>query len=137
MWHDEEVTYAVVAPIALFGSLRQAYCEIHTRLARALRSLGVDTTLAPAHPPTRPTAHPASCFAFPIGGEILAHGRKLVGSAQLRKRNAFLQHGSILLDGSQAIVASARGETTLTAELGRLVTFGETASAITACWTEP
>src|SRR5882762_4108399 len=85
VWHEHEVTYAVVAPIALFGSLRKAYCEIHTRLARALRSLGVDAVLAPAHPPIRPSAHPASCFASPVGGEILVNGRKLVGSAQIRR----------------------------------------------------
>ena len=138
VWHEHEVTYAVVATIESFGSLRQAYCEIHTRLARAIRALGADPVLAPAaHRPISPSAHPGCCFAAPVGGEILVNGRKLVGSAQVRKRDAFLQHGSILLDGSQAIVASAGRETTLTAELGRIVTFGEVASAITACWKEP
>src|SRR5688572_13446267 len=96
VWHDQEVTYAVAAPIAAFGSLRTAYCVIHTRLAEALRGLGVDPVLAPDRPPIRPSAHPTSCFAAPAGGEVLAGGRKLVGSAQVRRRDAFLQHGSIL-----------------------------------------
>lgn len=136
VWHEHELTYAVVAPIALFGSLRQAYCEIHTRLARALRALGVETVLAPAHLPIRPSAHPASCFAAPVGGEILVQGRKLVGSAQMRRGDAFLQHGSILLAGSQQAVGARTSETTLAAVLGRAVTFAETANAIVVNWGE-
>jgi len=137
VWHEHELTYAVVAPIALFGSLRKAYCAIHTRLARALRALGVEAVLAPAHPPIRPSAHPASCFAASVGGEIVVNGRKLVGSAQVRRRDAFLQHGSILLDGSQAIVSTGGGETTLATVLGRSVTFEEVADAVIASWSEP
>lgn len=143
VWHEHEVTYAVAAPVAMFGSLREAYRAIHERLAAALRSLGVDATLNLYRPPPLSTAlhRPASCFATPVGGEILVAGRKLVGSAQVRKRSAFLQHGSILLDGSQEIVSvvsrqsSVIGrETTLSAVLGRHVTFEEVADAIVAVW---
>jgi lipoate-protein ligase A len=137
VWHEHELTYAVAAPIALFGSLRKAYCEIHTRLARALRAFAVEAVLAPAHPPIRPSAHPASCFASCVGGEILVRGRKLVGSAQVRRGDAFLQHGSILLDGSQGKLSTAGGETTLAAVLGRAVTFEEVTAAIEATWGEP
>jgi len=136
VWHEHEVTYAVVAPIARFGSLRKAYCEIHTRLARALQALGVDAVLAPAHQPIRPSAPHASCFAAAVGGEILVAGRKLVGSAQVRMRDAFLQHGSILLDGFQHHVPGGSGATTLTAVLGRTVTFAEVVSAVTGAWSE-
>jgi lipoate-protein ligase A len=132
VWHEHELTYAVVAPIAVFGSLRNAYCEIHTRLASALRTLGVEPVLAPPHPPIRPSAHPASCFASSTGGEVLANHRKLVGSAQVRRGDAFLQHGSILLAGVQP--QSANGETTLAAVLGRPVSFAEVADAITNTW---
>ncbi len=142
VWHEHEVTYAVAAPIEVFGSLRDAYRQIHTRLAAALRSLGVDATLAPYRPTpslrsgqaVRPSDDPTSCFAVPVGGEILVGGRKVVGSAQVRKRDAFLQHGSILLDGSQEVVANARGATTLARVLGRPVTFDEIARAIIAHW---
>ncbi|HEV8510907.1 MAG TPA: hypothetical protein VGQ48_10705 [Gemmatimonadales bacterium] len=144
VWHEHEVTYAVTAPITVFGSLRIAYREIHTRLTTALRVLGVDATLATARPPVRPTAHPSSCFAASVGGEILVNGRKLVGSAQVRRHNAFLQHGSTLLDGSQEIVnvvsrqPSARSEeTTLASVLGRAVSFDEVAEAIIKTWGEP
>jgi lipoate-protein ligase A len=129
--------------VAAFGSLRSAYRTIHERLAAALRSLGVDATLALHRPPPSPTLvdHPASCFATHVGGEVLVGGRKLVGSAQVRKGAAFLQHGSILLGGTQEIVRviSRRRsvgslETTLSAVLGRPVTFDEVADAIVATW---
>ena len=143
VWHEHEVTYAVAAPIATFGGLREAYRAIHTRLSAALQSLGVDATLALARPrlPSPAFHRPGPCFATPVGGEVLVAGRKLVGSAQVRKRNAFLQHGSILLDGSQEIVSLvSRGssvvsrETTLSSELRRHVSFDEVADAIVAAW---
>src|SRR2546427_312709 len=91
---------------------------------------------------TAPTARArASCFATPVGGEVLVADRKLVGSAQVRKRSAFLQHGSILLDGSQEIVAAvsrtpqvASAATTLSAELGRRVTWYEVVEAVVQAW---
>src|SRR6266480_5527817 len=130
VWHEHEVTYAVAAPVAAFGSLRHAYHTIHARIAAALRSLGADATLAPHQPrPSSRVDQPTPCFATPVGGEVLVAGRKLVGSAQVRKGNAFLQHGSILLDGSQEIIAAvsrkpqvASGVTTLARILGRPVT---------------
>ena len=142
VWHEHEVTYAVAAPLAAFGSLRNAYHTVHERIAAALRSLGAGATLAPYQlPPSGRVDQPASCFATPVGGEVLVGGRKLVGSAQVRKRTAFLQHGSILLDGSQEVVTAisrkpqaASAETTLARALGRPVTFEEVADAIVAAW---
>lgn len=149
VWHEHEVTYAVAAPVARFGSLRDAYRTIHDRLARALRSLGAETALAAngpaAHP--RPSGsplgpiRPGACFSAAVGGELLVGGRKLVGSAQLRQGAAFLQHGSILLDGSQELVGAVSqqpsaisGEATLAAVLGRPASFQEIATAIVATW---
>ncbi len=139
VWHEHEVTYAVAAPIAPFGGLRAAHRAIHTRLAAALHSLGADAALAPARPPGPLSAGP--CFAAPVGGEVMVGGRKVVGSAQVRLRAAFLQHGSILLDGSQDVVrrvsrapVAGSGETTLAAALGRPVTFDEAAAAIVEAW---
>jgi lipoate-protein ligase A len=143
VWHEHEVTYAVAAPIDRFASLRGAYREIHARLAAALRRLGADPTLAPDHPrpPATTRDHPTSCFATPVGGEVLVAGRKLVGSAQLQDGKAFLQHGSILLGGSQEIVrvvsrpsAGIGRETTVAAVLGRPVSFDEVAAAVVAAW---
>ncbi len=141
VWHEHELTYAVAAPIAAFGTLRAAYRTIHERLAAALRRLGADATLAPARPPLHLSAGTGACFAAPVGGEILIADRKVVGSAQLRHGRAFLQHGSVLLDGSQGVVTSVSREsgagsrdTSLRAALGRAVTFDAVAAAIAATW---
>jgi lipoate-protein ligase A len=102
VWHAEELTYALAAPLDAFGGLRQAYEEIHRMLLAALRRLGVQAELAPS----RQTAGlgAGSCFAWPAGGEIMVGDRKVVGSAQLREGTGLLQHGSILLAGRQATV---------------------------------
>ncbi|UCG84921.1 MAG: hypothetical protein JSW71_13335 [Gemmatimonadota bacterium] len=105
VWHDAEVTYAVAAPVTTFGSLRETYNIIHDTLAAALRSLGIPAELA-----ARPESHAVglgagACFASPVGGEVVVGGRKLVGSAQVREGAAFLQHGSILLQDGQDVVA--------------------------------
>ncbi|MGH7546710.1 MAG: lipoate--protein ligase family protein [Gemmatimonadales bacterium] len=140
VWHEHEVTYAVAAPVAAFGSLRQGYLAIHTRLAAALRSLGADATLASDRPTDRPPGRPGPCFALVVGGEVLVGGHKVIGSAQVRLGDAFLQHGSILLDGSQEIVRAVSREpspvrvTTLSAALGRPVTFAQVAEAIVRAW---
>ncbi len=152
VWHDEELTYALAAPAAAFGSLPAAYHAIHGMLADALVCLGVPATLAP--PPARAARLDAgACFARPAGGEVLAGGLKVIGSAQLRRGGALLQHGSVLLDGNQATVAAVALDGSLGAEpavgtlaraLGRPVGFEETARAIAdatraACpgrWTE-
>lgn len=106
VWHARELTYAVAAPWRVFGSLRGAYLEIHRLLGQALEAVGLATSLAPR---VRTAALDAgACFSHPVGGEVLADGRKVVGSAQLRGGNSLLQHGSILLDGNQGLVERLR-----------------------------
>jgi lipoate-protein ligase A len=104
VWHAQELTYAVAAPSARFGSLRAAYLEIHHMLANALSGLGVAPSLAP--PVRTPALDAGACFSQPAGGEIMVEGRKVVGSAQFRQETAFLQHGSILLEDHQDVVRS-------------------------------
>lgn len=140
VWHDDEVTYAVAAPIAAFGSLQQSYCAIHERLAAALRSLGVAAQLAPKNGRS-PGPGAGACFASPVGGEVTVQGRKVVGSAQVRLGSAFLQHGSILLGGTQENIdavsrqlAAHSSATSLSHVLGRTVTFAEVVNAIVTSW---
>jgi lipoate-protein ligase A len=143
VWHEAEVTYAVAGPDGMFGSLPETYRAIHAMMADGLRALGVPAELAaasPAHPLTRSPAGLAAgaCFASPAGGEVMARGAKLAGSAQVREHGAFLQHGSILLEDGQDLVARVTrgpaplsGATSLVAVLGRRVTFAEVAAALT------
>ena len=136
VWHARELTYAVSAPLAVFGGMREAYAAIHGILASAIGSLGCTTLLAPRASLT-PGLASGPCFATPVGGEVLVQGRKVVGSAQLRIGGAFLQHGSLLLEDDQRLVRDLAGlssadpaEAALGSLLGRPVTFDEAADAL-------
>jgi len=102
VWHGQELTYAVAAPSPRFGSLQEAYLEIHDMIGHGLRELGVDAVLASSRRSLPLDA--GACFSQPAGGEVTVGGRKVVGSAQLRQGGALLQHGSILLADGQSIV---------------------------------
>lgn len=136
VWHADELTYAVAAPADTFGSLLQAYQRIHGVLATALQSLDFPASLAA--PPARGNAvDSGACFASPAGGEVLLAGRKVVGSAQLREQGGMLQHGSLLLSGTQGVVgdvtlgeAPPDGSVALAAVRGTPVGFAEVASAV-------
>jgi lipoate-protein ligase A len=135
VWHERELTYAVAARVDRFGSLSAGYCRIHQLLADALLRLGADVRLAGKTPV--PSLSAGGCFSAPVGGEIMHGDRKLVGSAQLRQGDAFLQHGSILLEGTQEMVARVsrvpvpeRGESSLSEVLGRPIGFDQVAHAI-------
>lgn len=105
VWHHREVTYALAAPAATFGSLQQTYREIHAMLAAALQRLGAPVLLAA--PRAMAPLGAGACFAAPAGGEVVTpRGGKVVGSAQVRAGAAFLQHGSIILEDDQPLVAS-------------------------------
>jgi len=89
---------------------------------------------------------PAPCFIRPSAYEIMARGKKLVGSAQMRRNGMLLQHGAIPLTGDPAAIlallnlpqdeqqAARRSleehATTVEACLGRPITFDQVAEAL-------
>jgi len=103
VWHAGELTYAVALPTDGLGSITEVYRDLHQLLCNALAQLGVRATLAP--PARAASVDAGACFASPAGGEVMVAGRKVVGSAQLRRGSALLQHGSILLEEDQTVVA--------------------------------
>jgi lipoate-protein ligase A len=77
------------------GGVLDSYREVAAALAAAMRGLGVE---AQAEPPRASAASAGIvCFERVSAHEICVGGRKLIGSAQLRRRGGFLQHGSIRL----------------------------------------
>ncbi|MBA3339419.1 MAG: octanoyltransferase, partial [Geodermatophilaceae bacterium] len=99
--HHGEITYSVTSPCPAGVALASEYRRINNILIAALRELGVKASVA--RPACRmPAPDLALCFAEPAAGEIVAAGRKLVGSAQWRDGGALLQHGSILVDDDQS-----------------------------------
>lgn len=134
--HHREITYAVAGPVSGFGSLGESYRRINRLLLEALRTLGVD-----AHEATTAGRAPSPgvmpCFESPVAGELVAGGRKLVGSAQVRDGDAFLQHGSILVDDDQHLLndllhdrQTSPPPATLRTLTGRAVTTDDFANAL-------
>lgn len=106
--HAAELTYAIAAPLThpLFGhDLRSTHCILAECLAAGLRDLGVATTLSRPERDAYGEKSRQPCFVSTGRAELLAQGRKLVGSAQRRTANAFLQHGSLLLGTEHAELA--------------------------------
>lgn len=99
--HDRELTYSIALPASVLGHDRGILPSYH-RISRALQAglaeLGVATTMAPESAALTMQQHGPICFDRPSAHEILLEGRKLVGSAQVRRSDALLQHGSILIE---------------------------------------
>lgn len=135
--HHREITYSVTARAERLGSLGESYGRINRLLLDGLRRLGVSAEIAT---PTgvAPLPSSAPCFETPVLGEIVAGGRKLVGSAQYREHDALLQHGSILVDDDQQLAGAlllvpaspTPTPATLRALLGRAPTLDEAARAL-------
>jgi lipoate-protein ligase A len=97
--HDDELTYAVVSnDSSYFGdSIYGNYRTVSEALCRGYRALGVPAILAPDTKKVAGFANGADlpCFMSPSRYELMVDGRKVVGSAQRRVRDCFLQHGSM------------------------------------------
>ena len=100
--HTDELTYAVVAadqgPV-FAGGVLASYRRLSAGLALGVSSLGLAVQVQPGTRPAPPTSADPVCFRAPAAHEITVAGRKLLGSAQLRRRGAALQHGSLPLRG--------------------------------------
>jgi lipoate-protein ligase A len=99
--HEAELTYSIMLPVSVLGQdagILPSYYRISRALQAALAALGIGTSLAPGS--AAPSVHQQGplCFDGPSAHEILLKGRKLVGSAQMRRADAILQHGSILIE---------------------------------------
>jgi lipoyl(octanoyl) transferase len=103
--HVDELTYAVVLPLPKAVGWRDAYAAVNALLADALCAVGVPVTIAP--PRREQISEGAVCFDAPDEGELLLHGRKLMGSAVWRQGEGYLQHGSLLLRDRQELLTSA------------------------------
>jgi lipoate-protein ligase A len=110
--HEHERTYAVVGVVGSADFPRgvvETYARISRALVAAVAALGV-TEARTAQAERRAPREPAAvCFERLSGCEVVAAGRKLVGSAQARRRRAFLQHGSIPIRLGAARLAEAAG----------------------------
>jgi len=100
--HTDEMTYSIVAGIdepLVAGGILPSYRRMSRGLLAALAELGLATraTKGEGHDPG-PSGNPV-CFENPGAYEITAGERKLIGSAQVRRKRGVLQHGTLPLKG--------------------------------------
>jgi lipoyl(octanoyl) transferase len=94
--HQYELTYSLAADTDRFPpELIDTYRLISQALAEGLQAFGLSPELKRVRAPTTATS---ICFKEISAYELTVRGRKLVGSAQYRRRGRFFQHGAILLD---------------------------------------
>jgi lipoate-protein ligase A len=128
--HAGDLTYSLVTS-GLPPGVAASYRRIAAALGVGLARLGAPVSLAAgAAPPGRGPA----CFAAATQADMCLDGRKLVGSAQVRRHGAVLQHGSLylartpwldMLPGQSALA-------TLPEVLGRPVSAEEVGTALAA-----
>jgi lipoate-protein ligase A len=101
--HKDELTYSVIASASdkrLQGSILESYKYISKALLMALNQLGASAQTAVINKTTDDqSTHNPVCFEVPSDYEITVNGKKLIGSAQARRKEGILQHGSLPLSG--------------------------------------
>jgi len=100
--HDDEITYSIIIPFTYpkfdGRGVVDTYKTISRALIRGLEHTGVRSSMA-GNAPTRPDpAGKGVCFYTPTVNEVVASGKKIIGSAQTREKLVILQHGSIPID---------------------------------------
>ncbi|MBI1258101.1 MAG: hypothetical protein GC204_11575 [Chloroflexi bacterium] len=107
--HTDELTYSLTLPIdhpLAQANLVDSYRQISAALLLALDQLGAQAQAVRAETSAAPTINPI-CFETPSHYEITVQGRKLVGSAQVRRKQGILQHGTLPLTGDISRICDA------------------------------
>ena len=146
--HTDELTYSVTGSAddpVLAGGVLESYNRLAQALLLAIQKMGLPVEIK-AEKSGESTIPNPICFEVPSTYEITVAGKKLIGSAQARKKEGVLQHGSLPLTGDmtricQALVfedESARADaaarlltraTTVESALGRAVSWETAAGA--------
>jgi lipoate-protein ligase A len=103
--HTDELTYSAIGPAnepCLKGDILTSYRRLSTVILSALKNLGLPAESQPLVKAAQETSPDPVCFEIPSHYEITLEGKKLVGSAQARKKDAVLQHGTLPLYGDLA-----------------------------------
>jgi lipoate-protein ligase A len=153
--HTDELTYSVTGSAeepVLAGGVLESYNRLAGALLLAVKSLGVPVEMKEGRPDGTAVPNPV-CFEVPSTYEITVRGKKLIGSAQARKKEGVLQHGSLPLTGDLTRICQAlRFEdesgrenaaqrllsraTTVESALGRIVSWEEAAQAFIQAFEE-
>jgi lipoate-protein ligase A len=99
--HIDELTYSVIARIdepRVAGTVLESYNRLAQALVEALRLINLQVEVK-EHIHNNERNNNPVCFEMPSTYEIMVGGKKLIGSAQTRRKDGVLQHGSLPLRG--------------------------------------
>lgn len=102
--HDNEITYSCIFPVSYLKhgeNVVKSYIEISQFLIDMFAAIGIELSFGASKPVN--TKHDY-CMLVSTGADLCYEGKKLIGSAQCRKQNYILQHGSILYDYDKALL---------------------------------
>lgn len=148
--HMDELTYSISLPIGdrhVHGGVLESYRYLSMGLVSSLRRLGLQVEIQPEIKSSPSQRSNPICFELPSSYEITAGGKKLIGSAQLRRKGGVLQHGSLPLHGDiariclaltfadeeqrqEAMQRTRQRATTMEASLGKRATWEKAAAAL-------
>ena len=103
--HDRELTYSLIVPLDDRCTTSQKWVHlVHETLIETLSELGitVKTFGEPASGQSRNAPEPFLCFCRRTADDLVIGEHKIMGSAQRRSHGTLLQHGSLLLNQSEA-----------------------------------
>lgn len=98
--HRNEITYSLACSIhefPTFKDIKKTQQLVHEAIILGLQNLGINAELERKQ---TKKPDPYFCFVSPSKNDVVEEGRKIVGSAQRRRKRAFFQHGSILMDNT-------------------------------------
>jgi lipoyl(octanoyl) transferase len=108
--HIDELTYSVIAPQSeprVKGGVLESYLRLSEALLEALRTIGLQPQANKNGTNHNAKAPNPVCFEVPSNYEITVNGKKLIGSAQARRKDGLLQHGALPLYGDLTRIISA------------------------------
>ncbi len=108
--HVDELTYSVIAHQSeprVRGGVLESYLRLSKALLEALEIMGLNPEANEKTTNDKPPKPNPVCFEVPSNYEITVNGKKLIGSAQARRREGILQHGTLPLYGDLTRIISA------------------------------
>jgi lipoyl(octanoyl) transferase len=108
--HVDELTYSVIAPEdepRVTGGVLKSYLRLSQALLEALRLIGLCPEANEKDSNTNTEKPNPVCFEAPSNYEITVNKKKLIGSAQARRKEGVLQHGALPLHGDLTRVIDA------------------------------
>ncbi len=107
--HTDELTYSISVGKhnpRVEGDVVHSYWRLSRGLVAGIEALGANVRSEPKSPGTPKETGPV-CFEVPSDYEITAVGKKLLGSAQRRRGETVLQHGTLPLTGDITRICDA------------------------------